>query len=161
MCPNECPGLTEIYGEEFENLYQKYEQEGKFRKQIDALDLYNAIINSQIETGTPYMLYKDAVNRKSNQKNVGVIKSSNLCCEITEYSNDKETAVCNLASLCLPAYVEDGRFNFDLLGSKVEELVENLNKIIDRNHYPTPEAKYSNMRHRPIGIGVQGLADYL
>jgi ribonucleoside-diphosphate reductase alpha chain len=159
MCPNECPGLTEIYGEEFENLYQKYEQEGKFRKQIDALDLYNAIINSQIETGTPYMLYKDAVNRKSNQKNVGVIKSSNLCCEITEYSNDKETAVCNLASLCLPAYVEDGRFNFDLLGSKVEELVENLNKIIDRNHYPTPEAKYSNMRHRPIGIGVQGLAD--
>ena len=160
MCPNECPGLCDTYGEEFEKLYIKYENENKYRKQIDALELFNAIINSQIETGTPYMLYKDSVNKKSNQKNVGIIRSSNLCCEITEYSDTEETAVCNLASLCLPKYInDDGNVDYNLLGEKVEELVYNLNKIIDRNHYPTKESMLSNLRHRPIGIGVQGLAD--
>lgn len=159
MCPSECPGLTDNHSEEFEKLYIQYENEGKFRQQIDALELFNAIINSQIETGTPYMLYKDSVNKKSNQSNIGIIKSSNLCCEITEFSNSKETAVCNLASLCLPSFIKDGSFNYELLGKKVEELVYNLNMIIDRNHYPTEESKLSNMKHRPIGIGVQGLAD--
>jgi len=159
MCPCECPGLTDSHSEEFEKLYEKYESEGKYRKQIDALELFNAIINSQIETGTPYMLYKDSVNRKSNQSNIGIIKSSNLCCEITEFSNSKETAVCNLASLCLPSFIRDGKINYSLIGEKVEELVYNLNMIIDRNHYPTEESKFSNMKHRPIGIGIQGLAD--
>ena len=159
MCPNECPGLTDLHSEEFEKLYEKYENEGKYRKQINALDLFNAIINSQIETGTPYMLYKDSINKKSNQMNIGIIKSSNLCCEITEFSDKNETAVCNLASLCLPMYVKNGIVDYELLGSKVEELVYNLNKIIDRNHYPTQESKLSNLKHRPIGIGVQGLAD--
>jgi ribonucleoside-diphosphate reductase alpha chain len=159
MCPNECPGLTDLHSEEFEKLYKKYEDEGKYRKQINALDLFNAIINSQIETGTPYMLYKDSINKKSNQMNIGIIKSSNLCCEITEFSDNNETAVCNLASLCLPMYVKNGIVDYELLGSKVEELVYNLNNIIDRNHYPTQESKLSNLKHRPIGIGVQGLAD--
>lgn len=159
MCPNECPGLTDLHSEEFEKLYEKYENEGKYRKQINALDLFNAIINSQIETGTPYMLYKDSINKKSNQMNIGIIKSSNLCCEITEFSDKNETAVCNLASLCLPMYVKNGIVDYELLGSKVEELVYNLNNIIDRNHYPTQESKLSNLKHRPIGIGVQGLAD--
>jgi len=159
MCPNECPGLTDVHSGEFKTLYEKYEKEGKYRKQIDALELYNSIINSQIETGTPYMLYKDSVNRKSNQSNVGIIKSSNLCCEITEFSNDKETAVCNLASLCLPTFVTENGIDYNLLGEKVEELVYNLNMIIDRNHYPTEESRKSNMKHRPIGIGIQGLAD--
>lgn len=159
MCPSECPSLTDTHSEEFEKLYIQYENEGKFRQQVDALELFNAIINSQIETGTPYMLYKDSVNRKSNQNNVGIIKSSNLCCEIMEFSNSKETAVCNLASLCLPSFIEDGSFNYERLGEKVEELVYNLNMIIDRNHYPTEKSKLSNMKHRPIGIGVQGLAD--
>lgn len=159
MCPCECPGLTDSHSEEFEKLYEKYESEGKYRKQINALELFNAIINSQIETGTPYMLYKDSVNRKSNQSNIGIIKSSNLCCEITEFSNSKETAVCNLASLCLPSFIRDREINYQLLGEKVEELVYNLNMIIDRNHYPTEESKLSNMKHRPIGIGIQGLAD--
>jgi ribonucleoside-diphosphate reductase alpha subunit len=159
MCPNECPGLTDLHSGEFEKLYEKYENEGKYRTQINALDLFNAIINSQIETGTPYMLYKDSVNKKSNQMNIGIIKSSNLCCEITEFSDKNETAVCNLASLCLPMYVKNGIVDYELLGSKVEELVYNLNKIIDRNHYPTQESKISNLKHRPIGIGVQGLAD--
>ena len=159
MCPNECPGLSDTFGEKFEELYTHYENNKKYRKQVNALDLFNSIINSQIETGTPYMLYKDSVNSKSNQQNLGVIKSSNLCCEITEYSDSKETAVCNLASLCLPSFVNNNNFDYDLLGSKVEELVENLNNIIDNNHYPTQESTISNLKHRPIGIGIQGLAD--
>ena len=247
MSPNECPGLTECYGEEFNKLYEKYESEGKYRKQIDIIELWNAIINSQIETGTPYMCYKDQVNYKSNQKNIGIIKSSNLCVEVNLFSDSKETAVCNLASICLSKFVEykinnftvyskdnckycdlakkllsdnnleyseillnneseriefyerytdeeEGilvntmpqifennnnnnnkkiggytdlvkyledniHFNFDKLGEVTETIVENLDIVIDRNYYPTNEAKTSNMKHRPIGIGVQGLAD--
>jgi ribonucleoside-diphosphate reductase alpha subunit len=159
MCPNECKGLTDSYGEEFENLYLEYETNGVYRKQIKALDLWEKIINCQIETGSPYMLYKDSINKKSNQKHYGIIKSSNLCTEIVQFSDAKETAVCNLASLCLPSYVENGVFNFELLGEKTKELVVNLNNIIDINAYPTPESKLSNMKHRPMGIGVQGLAD--
>ena len=159
MCPNECPGLTDVHSGEFEELYCKYEQQGNFRKKVRAKELWEKIINLQIETGAPYILYKDSVNRKSNQKNHGIIKSSNLCTEIFEYSDSKETAVCNLASLCLPMYVTGEGFNFELLGAKTRELVVNLNKVIDRNHYPTPESKYSNDLHRPIGIGIQGLAD--
>jgi ribonucleoside-diphosphate reductase alpha chain len=159
MCPNECKGLCDTFGEEFENLYLEYESTGNFRKQIKATYLWEKIINSQIETGSPYMLYKDSINMKSNQKHYGIIKSSNLCTEIVQYSDSKETAVCNLASLCLPSYVEDGIFNFDLLGEKTKELVVNLNNIIDCNEYPTPESRLSNMKHRPMGIGVQGLAD--
>jgi ribonucleoside-diphosphate reductase alpha subunit len=159
MCPNDCKGLTESYGEEFENLYLEYEVNGLFRKQINAVELWERIINCQIETGSPYMLYKDSINKKSNQKHYGVIKSSNLCTEIVQYSDSKETAVCNLASLCLPSYLENGVFNFELLGEKTKELVVNLNNIIDINAYPTPESKLSNMKHRPMGIGVQGLAD--
>jgi ribonucleoside-diphosphate reductase alpha chain len=159
MCPNECKGLCDTYGDEFENLYIQYETKGIFRKQIKAIELWERIINCQIETGSPYMLYKDSVNKKSNQKHYGIIKSSNLCTEIVQYSDSKETAVCNLASLCLPSYVETGIFNFELLGEKTKELVVNLNNIIDINAYPTPEAKLSNMKHRPMGIGVQGLAD--
>lgn len=159
MCPNDCKGLSESYGEEFENLYLEYEVNGLFRKQIRAVELWERIINCQIETGSPYMLYKDSINKKSNQKHYGVIKSSNLCTEIVQYSDSKETAVCNLASLCLPSYLENGVFNFELLGEKTKELVVNLNNIIDINAYPTPESKLSNMKHRPMGIGVQGLAD--
>ena len=159
MCPNECKGLDNVHSEEFNELYIKYENEGKFRKQVNAKDLWEKIINTQIETGLPYILYKDAVNRKSNQKHYGIIKSSNLCTEIVEYSDSNETAVCNLASLCLPKYVKNNKFNFDLLGEKTQELVHNLNNIIDINDYPTDEAKLSNLKHRPIGIGVQGLAD--
>jgi ribonucleoside-diphosphate reductase alpha subunit len=159
MCPNECKGLCDVYGEEFENLYYEYEINGFYRKQIRAVELWERIINCQIETGSPYMLYKDSINKKSNQKNYGIIKSSNLCTEIVQYSDSKETAVCNLASLCLPSFVQDGIFNFELLGEKTQELVVNLNKIIDVNAYPTPESKLSNMKHRPMGIGVQGLAD--
>ena len=246
MCPNECTGLTECYGEEFDKLYEKYESEGKYRKQIDIIELWNAIINSQIETGTPYMCYKDQVNYKSNQKNIGIIKSSNLCVEVNLFSDSKETAVCNLASICLSKFVEnkinnfvvyskdnckycdlakklltdnnlefsvillnndnerlqfyekytdeeegtlvnsmpqifeydndinrriggysdlvkyiqDNKyFNFEKLGEVTETIVENLDIVIDKNYYPTNEAKTSNMRHRPIGIGVQGLAD--
>ena len=159
MCPNECKGLCDTYGEEFENLYLEYEATGNFRKQIKAIILWEKIINCQIETGSPYMLYKDSINRKSNQKHYGIIKSSNLCTEIVQYSDSKETAVCNLASLCLPSYLENGIFNFELLGEKTKELVVNLNNIIDCNSYPTPESKLSNMKHRPMGIGVQGLAD--
>jgi ribonucleoside-diphosphate reductase alpha subunit len=159
MCPNECKGLCDTYGDEFENLYTEYETNGIFRKQIRAIELWERIINCQIETGSPYMLYKDSINKKSNQKHYGIIKSSNLCTEIVQYSDSKETAVCNLASLCLPSYVENGIFNFELLGEKTKELVVNLNNIIDINAYPTPEAKLSNMKHRPMGIGVQGLAD--
>ena len=159
MCPNDCKGLSDSYGEEFENLYLEYEINGIYRKQIRAVELWERIINSQIETGSPYMLYKDSINKKSNQKHYGVIKSSNLCTEIVQYSDSKETAVCNLASLCLPSYLENGVFNFELLGEKIKELVVNLNNIIDINAYPTPESKLSNMKHRPMGIGVQGLAD--
>ena len=247
MCPNECPGLTECYGEEFDKLYEKYESEGKYSKQIDIIELWNAIINSQIETGTPYMCYKDQVNNKSNQKNIGIIKSSNLCVEVNLFSDSKETAVCNLASICLSKFVEhktnnfivyskdsckycdlakkllldnnleyslvwlnneserlefyekftdeeegilvntmpqifengngnnnkriggytdlvkyledNKHFNFDKLGEVTETIVENLDIVIDKNYYPTNEAKNSNMKHRPIGIGVQGLAD--
>ena len=249
MCPNECPGLTECYGEEFDKLYEKYESEGKYRKQIDIIEIWNAIINSQIETGTPYMCYKDQVNYKSNQKNIGIIKSSNLCVEVNLFSDSKETAVCNLASICLSKFVENRinnfivyskdnckycdlakkllsgnnleyseilmnneterldfyekytdeeegmlvntmpqifvdsddnsnynkriggytdlvkylednkQFNFDKLGEVTETIVENLDIVIDKNYYPTNEAKNSNIKHRPIGIGVQGLAD--
>ena len=159
MCPNECKYLNDTWGDEFEKLYTLYESEGKFRKQMKAKTLWEKIINTQIETGSPYILYKDTVNRKSNQKHYGIIKSSNLCTEIVEYSDSKETAVCNLASLCLPSFVKNNEFDFDLLGDKTQELVINLNKIIDINHYPTPESKFSNNLHRPVGIGVQGLAD--
>ena len=160
LCPNECIGLDDVYGEEFEKLYTMYEEKKMYRKQIKAKELWERIINTQIETGLPYILYKDTVNRKSNQKNYGTIKSSNLCTEIMEYSDSNETAVCNLASICLPKYVsDDGSFDYSLLELKTKEIVINLNNIINVNSYPTPESKLSNMRHRPIGIGVQGLAD--
>lgn len=159
MCPNECPGLADTYGKEFEALYEKYEQEGKGRKTINAQDLWFKIMESQIETGTPYMLYKDAANSKSNQQNLGVIKSSNLCTEIIEYTAPDEVAVCNLASIALPKFINKGKFDFDKLFEVTYQITLNLNKIIDGNYYPVEEAKNSNMRHRPIGIGVQGLAD--
>lgn len=160
MCPNECKGLYELYGEKFEHLYLQYEQDSdKARKVVKAQDLWLKIIHSQIETGTPYMLYKDACNSKSNQQNLGTIKSSNLCAEICEYTDKNEIAVCNLASICLPKFLKDGVFDHDLLYIIVKQVVYNLNKIIDRNFYPLPEAKRSNMRHRPVGLGVQGLAD--
>jgi len=160
MCPNECPGLSDVYGDEFEALYTKYEKAGKGKKTIKAQELWFAILESQVETGTPYMLYKDACNSKSNQKNLGVIKSSNLCTEIVEYTAPDEVAVCNLASLALPKFVnEDGKFDFDKLFEVTYTVTKNLNKIIDNNYYPVAEAKNSNMRHRPIGLGVQGLAD--
>ncbi|MDX1444570.1 ribonucleoside-diphosphate reductase subunit alpha [Lishizhenia sp.] len=159
MCPHECPGLSETYGDEFEALYTKYESEGKGRKTIKAQDLWFKILESQIETGTPYMLYKDAANKKSNQQNLGTIKSSNLCTEIIEYTAPDEVAVCNLASLALPKYVEDGKFNHDKLFEVTYQAAVNLNRIIDGNYYPVPEAENSNLRHRPIGLGVQGLAD--
>lgn len=159
MCPNECPGLSDVYGEEFEKLYTRYEAEGKGRKTIKAQDLWFKILESQIETGTPYMLYKDACNEKSNQKNLGTIKSSNLCTEIIEYTAPDEVAVCNLASIALPKFVIDGKFDFNKLFEVTYQVTRNLNRIIDHNYYPVPEAKKSNLRHRPIGIGVQGLAD--
>ncbi len=159
MDPNECPGLADVYGEEFEALYEKYEAEGKGRKTIKARDLWQKITESQIETGTPYMLYKDAANSKSNQKNLGTIRSSNLCTEIIEYTAPDEVAVCNLASLALPMYVEDGKFNHQRLFDVTYKVTKNLNRIIDRNYYPVAEARNSNMRHRPVGLGVQGLAD--
>ncbi|HEY5822937.1 MAG TPA: ribonucleoside-diphosphate reductase subunit alpha, partial [Cyclobacteriaceae bacterium] len=160
FCPNEAPGLAEVWGEDFERLYAKYESEGKFRKQIKAQDLWFEILEAQIETGTPYILYKDAANRKSNQKNLGTIKSSNLCTEIIEYTAPDEVAVCNLASLALPKFVtEDGRFDHQKLYEITKVATRNLNKVIDVNYYPVEEARKSNMRHRPIGLGVQGLAD--
>ena len=159
MCPNECPGLSDSYGEEFEKLYLSYEEQGRGRKTIKARDLWAKILESQIETGTPYMLYKDAANSKSNQKNLGTIRSSNLCTEIIEYTAPDEVAVCNLASLALPMFIEDGKFNHDRLFEVTYKVTKNLNRIIDRNYYPVPEARNSNMRHRPIGLGVQGLAD--
>ena len=161
MCPNECPGLSDCHSAEFEALYEKYEAEGKFRKQIKARELWAAIIEAQIETGNPYMLFKDAANSKSNQQNLGTIKSSNLCTEIIEYTSKDEVAVCNLASIALPRFVDEKTATFD--HNKLFEITYaatlNLNKIIDRNYYPIPEARNSNMRHRPIGLGVQGLAD--
>ncbi len=161
MCPNECPGLSDCHSAEFEALYTKYEAEGKFRKQIKARELWATIIESQIETGNPYMLFKDAANSKSNQQNLGTIKSSNLCTEIIEYTSKDEVAVCNLASLALPRFVDEktGTFDHNRLFEITYVATKNLNKIIDRNYYPIPEARNSNMRHRPIGLGVQGLAD--
>ncbi|KAJ6487986.1 ribonucleotide reductase alpha subunit [Mycena sanguinolenta] len=159
FCPNEAPGLHEVHSEEFEALYEKYEKEGRARKTISAQKLWYAILEAQIETGTPYMLYKDAANAKSNQKNLGTIKSSNLCTEIIEYSSPEETAVCNLASISLPSCIIDGKYDFKKLHEITKVVAFNLNRIIDVNYYPIPEARRSNMRHRPIGVGVQGLAD--
>jgi ribonucleoside-diphosphate reductase alpha chain len=159
MCPNECPGLYDVYGDEFEAMYIDYETRGKGRKTIKARELWEKILESQIETGTPYMLYKDAANRKSNQKNLGTIRSSNLCTEIMEYTSKDEIAVCNLASISLPMFVENGKFDHDLLFTVTKRVTRNLNKVIDRNYYPVKEAENSNLRHRPVGLGVQGLAD--
>lgn len=159
FCPNEAPGLADCWGDEFEALYTRYEAEGRARKTIKARDLWMAILDAQIETGTPYMLYKDAANRKSNQQNLGTIRSSNLCTEIMEYTSADEVAVCNLASLSLPKYVVDGQFDHQKLFEVTQVITRNLNKIIDLNYYPVEEARNSNLRHRPIGLGVQGLAD--
>ncbi|MCM4162097.1 MULTISPECIES: ribonucleoside-diphosphate reductase subunit alpha [unclassified Arenibacter] len=159
MCPNECPGLFNHHSEEFEQLYIKYEAEGKGRKTVKARELWEKILESQIETGTPYMLYKDAANRKSNQQNLGTIRSSNLCTEILEYTSPDEVAVCNLASIALPMFVKNGEFDHKELFRVTKRVTKNLNRVIDRNYYPIPEAENSNMRHRPIGLGVQGLAD--
>jgi ribonucleoside-diphosphate reductase alpha chain len=159
FCPNEATRLSDIYGDEFEQLYEQYERDGKARKTVKARDLWRAIIESQIETGTPYMLYKDACNKKSNQKNLGTIKSSNLCTEIIEYTSPEEVAVCNLASIGLPQFTSNGYFDHQKLFEITYIVTKNLNKVIDINYYPVKEARNSNMRHRPIGIGVQGLAD--
>ncbi|XP_040282618.1 ribonucleoside-diphosphate reductase large subunit [Bufo bufo] len=160
MCPHECPGLEDVWGEEFEELYERYEKEGRARKVVKAQQVWYAVIESQTETGTPYMLYKDSCNRKSNQQNLGTIRCSNLCTEIVEYTSEKEVAVCNLASLALNMYVTPERtYDFKKLADVTKVIVRNLNKIIEINFYPVPEAEYSNKRHRPIGIGVQGLAD--
>ena len=161
MCPNECKGLADVYGKEFNDLYEKYETEGKVRKTVNARDLWFQILDAQMETGTPYLLFKDACNRKSNQQNLGTIKSSNLCSEILEYSDDKETAVCNLASVALPTFVnqETKTFDYESLHKVVKVVTRNLNNVIDINFYPTEKTRRSNMRHRPIGVGVQGLSD--
>jgi ribonucleoside-diphosphate reductase alpha chain len=161
FCPDECPGLSDVYGEKFKELFEHYEREGKARKTVSARDLWFKILDSQMETGTPYILYKDAANIKSNQRNLGTIKSSNLCCEIIEYSDDKETAVCNLASIALPSFVNETtkQFDYDMLHAVTKVVTNNLNNVIDINFYPTEKTKLSNTRHRPIGIGVQGLAD--
>ena len=161
FCPHECPGLSDVYGEKFNELYKQYEVEGKARKTINARDLWFAILDAQMETGTPYLLYKDACNIKSNQKNIGTIKSSNLCCEIIQYSDNKETAVCNLASIGLPSFVNETNktFDFNHLHYVTKVITNNLNRVIDINFYPTEKTRNSNFKHRPIGIGVQGLAD--
>ena len=159
MCPDKCPRLSDVYGDEFKELYEKYESEGKYVKQINAQDLWFKILEAQIEQGVPYILYKDAANKKSNQKNLGTIKSSNLCAEVLIYSSPEETGVCNLASICLPSYVEDGKFNFEKLHEITKVITKNLNKVIDKNFYPIEKARISNLKHRPVGIGVQGLAD--
>jgi ribonucleoside-diphosphate reductase alpha chain len=159
FCPNEAPGLADCYGEEFEKLYEKYEREGRARKVVRAQELWFEILEAQTETGTPYMLYKDHANRKSNQKNLGTIKSSNLCTEIIEYTAPDEVAVCNLASIALPRYINEGKFDHQKLFEVTYVATKNLNKVIDINYYPVEEARNSNMRHRPIGLGVQGLAD--
>ena len=159
MCPDKCRGLSDVYGDDFKKLYEQYESEGKFVKQINAQDLWFKILEAQIEQGVPYILYKDAANRKSNQKNLGTIKSSNLCAEVLIYSSPEEIGVCNLASICLPTYIEDGVFNFEKLHEITKVITKNLNKVIDKNFYPIEKARVSNLKHRPIGIGVQGLAD--
>ena len=159
FCPHEAPGLADCFGQEFENLYEQYEREGRARKTIKAQELWFAILDAQVETGTPYLLYKDAANSKSNQQNLGTIKSSNLCTEIIEYTSPDEVAVCNLASLALPRYIINGKFDHEKLYEVTYQAALNLNKIIDNNFYPIEEARTSNMRHRPIGLGVQGLAD--
>ncbi|MGB5553093.1 MAG: ribonucleoside-diphosphate reductase subunit alpha [Flavobacteriaceae bacterium] len=159
MCPNECPGLFTNHSEEFEKLYLGYEAADKGRKTVKARELWEKILESQIETGTPYMLYKDAANRKSNQKNLGTIRSSNLCTEIMEYTSPDEIAVCNLASIALPMFIKNGEFDHKELFKVTKRVTKNLNRVIDRNYYPVIEAENSNMRHRPIGLGVQGLAD--
>jgi len=161
FCPHECPGLADVYGDQFNDLYSKYESENKARKVVNARDLWFKILDAQMETGTPYILYKDAANMKSNQKNLGTIKSSNLCTEILEYSDEKETAVCNLGSIGLPTFVNEStkQFDYDKLHEVAKVLTNNLNSVIDVNFYPTEKTRLSNMRHRPIGIGVQGLAD--
>ena len=162
MCPNECPGLADVHGDEFEALYCKYEAAGKGRKSVPAQKLWQMVLDAQIQTGTPYLCYKDAANAKSNQKNLGTIKSSNLCAEIMEYTTDDETAVCNLGSISLTKFVNrDGSYDYNTLRRYTSILARNLDNVIDRNFYPTPETERSNMRHRPIGIGVQGLADVL
>ncbi len=159
MCPNECPGLFDCHGDEFDAMYHKYEAADKGRKTIRARELWEKIMESQIETGTPYMLYKDAANRKSNQKNLGTIRSSNLCTEIMEYTSPDEVAVCNLASIALPMFVKNGEFDHKELFRVTKRVTKNLNCVIDRNYYPVKEAENSNMRHRPVGLGIQGLAD--
>lgn len=160
MCPHDSPGLADCWGDEFESLYEKYEKENRYVRKVKAQAVWKKIIESQVETGTPYMLYKDACNRKSNQKNLGTIKCSNLCTEIVEYTSSDEIAVCNLASVALNMFVnEDKTYNFHKLKDVTKTITQNLNKIIDVNYYPVPEARTSNIRHRPIGIGVQGLAD--
>lgn len=159
MCPAECPGLADCWGDEFKALYESYEAQGKFRKQIPAKKLWTTILDSQIQTGTPYLCYKDAANSKSNQQNLGTIKSSNLCTEIMEFTSPEETAVCNLGSLALPKFVENGEFDFKALRHYTSILIRNLDIVIDKNFYPTRETRTSNTRHRPVGLGVQGLAD--
>lgn len=171
MCPNESPGLQDVYGEEFNELYREYVAQGRYRKKVRAREVWDRVLRSQVETGTPYMCYKDNVNKKSNQKNIGVVKSSNLCTEIMEVSTPEETAVCNLASICLPTFLKENEkmtapdgshpflFDFDKLAEVTQVVTRNLNRVIDKNYYPTEAARKSNMRHRPIGIGVQGLAD--
>ena len=159
FCPHEAPGLADCWGKEFEALYTRYEQEGRARRTVKAQELWFAILDAQVETGTPYLLYKDAANGKSNQQNLGTIKSSNLCTEIMEYTSKDEVAVCNLASLALPRYIQNGIFDHNKLYEVTYQVTLNLNKIIDHNYYPVEEARYSNLRHRPIGVGVQGLAD--
>jgi ribonucleoside-diphosphate reductase alpha chain/ribonucleoside-diphosphate reductase subunit M1 len=159
MCPHECPGLPDVYGEQFNELYRTYVAQGRYKKKVRAREVWDAVLKSQVETGTPYMCYKDATNEKSNQKNIGTIKSSNLCTEIMEVSGADETAVCNLASICLPTFVKNGEFDMGMLGKVARIVTRNLNRVIDRNFYPTEAAHKSNMRHRPIAIGVQGLAD--
>jgi ribonucleoside-diphosphate reductase alpha chain len=159
MCPDECPGLADVYGEQFKQLYTKYESEGRGRKTIKAREIWYHILDAQMETGTPYILYKDACNEKSNQKNLGTIKSSNLCTEIVEYSDKNETAVCNLASIALPTFMKDGVMDYEKLHEVTKVVTGNLNRVIDVNYYPIEKTRRSNMRHRPVGIGVQGLAD--
>ncbi len=157
--PSECPGLSDVYGPMFETLYNKYLEEGRAKKIVPAASIWQAIIKSQIETGTPYMLYKDTCNARTNQRNLGTLKGSNLCAEILEYTSKDEVAVCNLASMSLPSFIRNGEFDFEELHSVVKVVTTNLNKVIDRNYYPVEEARNSNLKHRPIGIGVQGLAD--
>ena len=159
FCPNKCPGLQDSWGESFEALYNKYESEGKAHAVIDAQALWLAICDSTMETGTPYLMYKDSVNAKSNQQNLGTIRASNLCCEVCEYTSPEETAVCTLASIALPKCMTGKRFDFSKLETVTRLATKNLNAVIDINYYPIPEAEYSNKRHRPIGLGIQGLAD--